>query len=430
MSSDVIVIGAGYAGLTVAAILAHHGVDVNVLETTGHIGGRATFDRKDGFLVDYGIHANRYGSQGAAASALREIGHEIEFLPMGKPLFYQEGEFINLPSDVTDLLKSGFLPLLDKMLIAFDLIKLILSRPSKNSDVPLKDAIWGMKREHVRNSFNTISGLGLLSPDISQTSAGEFGIFLKKALRSKRSVAYPRGGTSQIIEALEKKIEESGRISLNSRVKSLMLDSGRVNGALVRDEILECQAAVFAAPVQKLKEVMPKGEISEDFLSSCASIIPTAGLSIDLCLRDRVSDIDGLVVTPEPLTWGQFTSNIDRETAPEGKQLATWYYPLSVDSMEDHDKVEEAERALIGLLEEMFPGICDMIEWQRSLALDMVDGFEPRVGQTSKDRPGVGSTGVENLFLAGDVISAPGSGGDVAFNSAVEAAKMVMSYLS
>lgn len=49
--------------MTAAAVLAHNGVEVEVLEATGHLGGRAAFDRKDGFLVDYGIHVNRFAGE-------------------------------------------------------------------------------------------------------------------------------------------------------------------------------------------------------------------------------------------------------------------------------------------------------------------------------------------------------------------------------
>jgi phytoene dehydrogenase-like protein len=142
-----------------------------------------------------------------------------------------------------------------------------------------------------------------------------------------------------------------------------------------------------------------------------------------------VSDIDGAIFTSEPMTMGQFTSNIDPDTSPEGKQLVTWLYPLPLEMMDDHDKVEAEERRLIELLEKMFPGMVDNVQWERMLRLKMVDGFEPRIGQTAKDRPGVGVPRVENLFLAGDVVSAPGNGGDVAFSSAVEAAYTALAYL-
>jgi len=97
--------------------------------------------------------------------------------------------------------------------------------------------------------------------------------------------------------------------------------------------------------------------------------------------------------------------------------------------MDDHDKVEAEERRLIELLENMFPGIIENVEWERMLRLKMVDGFEPRIGQTAKDRPGVEVPRVENLFLAGDAVSAAGNGGDAAFNSAVEAAYTMLAYL-
>lgn len=428
MGADVIVIGAGYGGLTTAAILAHKGVEVEVLEASGHLGGRAAFDRKDGFLVDYGIHANRFASQGAAAAALRQVGHEIDFVPMGEPRLWRSGSFVPLPTGVPEFLKAGFLSAGDKMVMIGDMLRLVLANPRKKADVPLEKSLWGTGRPEIGPLFKLLAGIGLISPDISVTSAGEFAIFLKRALRAKETVGYPRGGTSQIIEALAARIEEGGKITLNSRVKALDMNEGKVTGVKVREDTLGAQAVVFAAPLQKLGEVAGEG-ISEEFTGKCESIIPTAGISIDLCLSSKVSDIDGLIVRQDTVIMGQFTSNIDPGTAPEGKQLTTWYYPLPLETMDDRDRVESEQARLVSLLDEMFPGIMDLVEWERVLKLKMVDGFEPRVGQTSKDRPGVRVPGVENLFLAGDVVSAPGNGGDVAFSSAVEAARAVLDYL-
>lgn len=428
MGADVIVVGAGYGGLTAAAIMAHKGLEVEVLEATGHIGGRAAFDRKDGFLVDYGIHASRYGAEGTAAAALLEIGHEIDFVSMGPPLLYREGSFVPLPTGVPQFLKAPFLSAGDKAVMVSDMLRLVAARYDRIVDVPLEKAVWGTQRKEIGPLFRLLSGIGLVAPDISTTSAGDFATFLKKALRAKENVAYPRGGTSQILEVLSKKIEESGKITLNSRVRSLDIRDGKVRSVKVKETDIEAKAAVFAVPLQKLPEIAGDA-LRAGFAEKCASLVPTAGISIDLCLSDRVSDIDGLIVTPDPVTMGQFTSNFDPSTAPEGKQLATFYYPLPVETMEDRDAVEAEEKGLDSLLERMFPGIMDRVEWRRSLALKMVDGFEPRVGQTAKDRPGVRAPGVENLFLAGDTVSAPGNGGDVAFASAVDAAQHVVAFL-
>ena len=49
---DVVVIGAGLAGLQCARRLAGAGVDVHVLEADDHVGGRVSTDVVDGHLCD------------------------------------------------------------------------------------------------------------------------------------------------------------------------------------------------------------------------------------------------------------------------------------------------------------------------------------------------------------------------------------------
>jgi len=55
MRADVVVVGAGLAGLRCAQALAAAGRDVVVLEASGRVGGRIRTDRVDGFLVDRGF---------------------------------------------------------------------------------------------------------------------------------------------------------------------------------------------------------------------------------------------------------------------------------------------------------------------------------------------------------------------------------------
>lgn len=55
MDADVIVVGAGLAGLRCAGVLAEAGHEVLVLESADAVGGRIRTDRVDGFLVDRGF---------------------------------------------------------------------------------------------------------------------------------------------------------------------------------------------------------------------------------------------------------------------------------------------------------------------------------------------------------------------------------------
>jgi squalene-associated FAD-dependent desaturase len=72
---DVVVIGAGFAGLSAACVLAEAGARVLVLEARPQLGGRATafVDRETGELVDNGQHV-LFGCYRATFEFLRRIG--------------------------------------------------------------------------------------------------------------------------------------------------------------------------------------------------------------------------------------------------------------------------------------------------------------------------------------------------------------------
>ena len=53
--TDVLIIGAGIAGLTAAKVLKAAGKSVKILEGSDRIGGRVKTDEVDGFLLDHGF---------------------------------------------------------------------------------------------------------------------------------------------------------------------------------------------------------------------------------------------------------------------------------------------------------------------------------------------------------------------------------------
>jgi phytoene dehydrogenase-like protein len=64
--AEVVVVGAGLAGLSAATRLQAAGCDVQVLEAGAHVGGRLTTDRIDGFVVDRGFQVLNTGYPRAA----------------------------------------------------------------------------------------------------------------------------------------------------------------------------------------------------------------------------------------------------------------------------------------------------------------------------------------------------------------------------
>src|SRR5215218_3637857 len=64
--AQVVVVGAGLAGLSAAVRLRAAGVDVHVAEASAHAGGRLATERIDGFVVDRGFQVLNTGYPRAA----------------------------------------------------------------------------------------------------------------------------------------------------------------------------------------------------------------------------------------------------------------------------------------------------------------------------------------------------------------------------
>ena len=429
MDFDVIVIGGGYAGLSAGALLAHKGHEILLLEKSKTLGGRASFMERDGYTVEYGLHSNRFASDGAAAAVFRRLERELKFLKTGEPELWRDGEFLPLPNSVGKIFKSPILPLPAKLRAARYLGRLVMGSPGKKYQLSMEEMTAGCKSGEALEVIRVLSGIGIIAPDLRQSSAGELAAFLKKAMRAKVKVGYPEGGTRRIIEGLREELEQSGQIMTAARVNRLMLKKGLVNQVKTDTAAYSSSAVICAIPVQYVPDLFGGKDLPIKFVKKARELFPTAGIALDVGLKERVSDQNGLLVTSEPLTMGQFTSNIDPGMAPEGRQLLSWYYPLPQPWVKNSEKMDREEQRLRGLLQEMYPDIWKAVDWERAMHLSMVDGFLPRPGQTREDRPDFTIPGIDNFFLCGDTTRAEGTGGDTAFNSAIHVSRLVDEYL-
>ena len=77
-SADVLIVGAGLAGLSAAITLEAAGVDVTVIESSDRAGGRVASDVIDGFICDRGFQLIN-----AKYPALQQLDviKELDFMP-------------------------------------------------------------------------------------------------------------------------------------------------------------------------------------------------------------------------------------------------------------------------------------------------------------------------------------------------------------
>ena len=77
MKSDVVIIGAGMAGLATGALLAKQGKRVTVLEKGNVVGGRAYCYEEKGFTLNYGPHAVYRPYTGYLNDVMTRLGREV-----------------------------------------------------------------------------------------------------------------------------------------------------------------------------------------------------------------------------------------------------------------------------------------------------------------------------------------------------------------
>jgi phytoene dehydrogenase-like protein len=429
---DVVVVGGGIAGLSLAAILSHEGFSCIVLEQLPIAGGRARVVEKNDFIIDYGIHVHRFAGEGRAAEALRKAGIARRFLPVGAPLIRHNGKFIKFPKSPVDILTTPLLSIPSRIKLLSIFIK-VLTGKSDQSLYGKTVREWlneqGVTSPDLIAVTQLISMAGLVCGDIDRASAGELVEFLKAGIRAKEATGYFLGGWDNVIEQLMRVIEKNGEVRTSCKVEKIIVEQGVPLGALTADGEVRGRCTVVNMPLQQVDKVIGAEHFDPAVWERMRNLEPTAGLSLDFCLSKRVTDVDGVIFTMDPGTMGVITSNVEPSMAPRGKQLGTWYYPIPASKMGDKTFLKEERARLREIIAEMFPGIWDHLEYERFIAMDVVDGAVPVVGQTWTERPGIAASRLHRLFFVGDTIGVPGQGGDIAFHAATAAANKIKEIL-
>ncbi len=432
MEKNVAIIGGGFGGLVAGALLSRAGAAVTLFEAGSELGGRARCIRKDGYTVDLGLHANRFGHKGPAARALDMVGESIEFAKKSDrtSYVYQGGKLVKRPNAIEDFMETELVPVESRQALTQALFAMVGEDPADWYDKTLLEFVDRHTRdEHVKRFFRLL-GFTIIAPDIETASAGEVISFIKNARMADEPIAEPVGGAKQIIDKLAGVIERSGgEILTDCRVDRLEIRDGRAVGVTANGRLRPADAVVFTPPIQHLFRSAGKEHFPPEFVDYAESLEPTSGVSIDFGLSEPVSDMEGNIICLDPVVLGGFPSNYDKSLAPPGKQLSTWLMIVPHAGAGQGTALKSALVSLREFIEELYPAISKHIEWERPLAFPILDGVHLKVGQTRVDRHDIKSPYVESLFFAGDTAKGDGCSGDIAFDSAIKAAPMIMEYL-
>ncbi len=231
---DVIVIGAGLAGLTAAVTLQRRGVDVVVLERAERVGGRVRTDVVDGFLLDRGFQLLN-PAYPALAGLVDLVG--LDLYPVGAGVIVAHGRGRSVLADprraprrAADAWSASTGSLREKARFGAYVASTSLTsaakvqlRPDTTYGEALAQAgVDGALRTRVLEPFLA----GVLAEDEQQSSRRFVDMLLRSFARG--TPALPAGGMRALPEQLADRLA-SGVVRLSSPVGSI--GPGRVDTA-------------------------------------------------------------------------------------------------------------------------------------------------------------------------------------------------------
>jgi phytoene dehydrogenase-like protein len=445
---EVIIIGAGVAGLSAGAILATQGKKVLVLERRPQVGGRLAEVTVDGYTLQWGGHILEDTGSGLAR-IFEAVGLSFEDTGIRNdacPVFYDDAWH-----DIRDFYRD------DKeeyKRIVAEIVATDYAEFDKLDDVPLRT--WLQQRTSSKGVIDFFEGLAKIESmggdhwyDIS---ASDF-LFTRKLHYGERRVAgysvWPKGGFVKLCEDLAGVIRANGgAVETGVKVANVIVEDGRAKGVTVgrgevplagydvgSDEIL-ADAVVCTLPIWDALKVLPEEEMPKWYVDQIkegaklenrtfwfgfyaaleAPVFTQSPLELTGWVKGPVTGLDG---------WSFLPSALDPSVAPPGKHLLCC--GIVTDPLQSQNKAWLAEKfdQLDAEMDIFFPDLKDKLIWRKRHKV-LTYNIWQRPGLVGIYRPSNKVPAVEGLWVAGDTYRSRMIGIDRSARSAITVAEGIL----
>jgi phytoene dehydrogenase-like protein len=417
-AAGVVVVGGGLAGLATAALLARRGHAVTLFEKAGSVGGRATTQARDGFLLNQGPHA--LYRRGLGMDVLKELG----IAPQGGVPSPSGGFAIaggrahTLPGGPVSLLTTGLFGLAAKLEFGRTLASLPRLDPRGLGRVSVSEWLATLLRhQESRRALQALTRLTTYGNAPDEMSAEVALTQVQLGLR--HGVLYPHGGWQVLVDGLRAAAERAGaRIVTGANVHAVERDPA-VRGVRLADGTEQAARAVVLATAPAHAAALS----GDGALASWAQqAIPVTAACLDVCLRTLPRPRAAFALGIDEPTYFSVHSAVARLAPAAG---ATIHVARYLAPGEDK-RGAEYEAGLERVLDLMQPGWRDLVVQRRFLPRMLVTHALPTAhGDGLRGRPAVTVRGVPGLHLAGDWVGADGLLADASLASARTAAAAV-----
>jgi phytoene dehydrogenase-like protein len=243
-SAEVLIVGAGLAGLSAAITFESVGVDVTVIEASDRPGGRIASDVINGFICDRGFQLIN-----AKYPALQELEviKEIDFIPAPRVIEVAIGDRRHRIGDPRQLPWTALNKATGTIPEKLALLRFIVGKAKAGQSIGEALRNTGTCYDRVLRPF--LQGVFLTDPDNVDAIYGHS--IIKSFVNGKPGI--PRNGVGELPKALAKRVSN---IAYNTRVDRIDLTSVHTNnGTYTADKIVIATDATTATQLLGLTEV-------------------------------------------------------------------------------------------------------------------------------------------------------------------------------
>jgi len=371
MRAHLTIVGGGLGGLIAGISAREAGLDVTILEARNELGGRAR-TTAGSYRANWGPHVVYSDGPLWAWLDQRGLARPARRAPaLPRVAFRVDGRGRRLPPA--------------------RVIRGLLRLRSREAPVDVSFAEWATQQlgdADVAGRIANLFGVVTFDHDPGRLSAAFVNERLQRVLTVPPTVRYIPGGWGTLVDRLELHALELGvQISTGTRV-----------------DRVPAPPVILALPLARAREL-----VGDRSLTWTGTRVALLDVGIARHRRDPfvVSDLDAS-------GWAEAFSMPDPSVAPTGEHLVQVQAGLRPDESLD-DGVARMEQ----LLDVGYEDWRGRETWRRRLAVTDESGALDLPGTTWRDRPAV--VRGDGVYLAGDMVAAPGLLGEVSFNSAIEA---------
>lgn len=443
---DVIVIGAGAAGLSAAAILAKNGQRVLVVERSGELGGRAMAVDDDGFKINVGGHL------------LEDPGSGITkiFDYLGKELVHG---VVSRQMPVWDHETQRWGSIRDRYSAGRDELKKVISAVVETpfeefddwDDRPLRQ--WLAQHtddEGVIDLFEYLAVLEGLTADWWDHSASD-NLYARKMHYGERNVAgysfWPGQGWDGLFADLADAFKNfGGELRLGTSVEQVVIEQGEVRGVTIprdprvipneifEDDLVEAPCVISTLPVWHVFRVVPPQALPDWYAGQIAHLAQdrfrAAWVGLYVATEEPVSVLDRQELatwlhSPRAQSSGfmfEMTA-MDEKLAPPGVHLYVMGSVIPGEKGRDRAWLRQEFDRVEADVVDMWPGLARSVWRRRHLVFDPGFGIAHKPGLVGAYRPHWRAPNVEGLYFASESFRSRGIGVDRAARAGLTVAE-------